>query len=140
MHQGRGGEMGWASRGLRVGSGRDWQSSGQGRLQVLGAATPERAARPGGGTGFVGGALTQLLRSRGHEVTHVSRHPGPDRISWDELSHSGLPPCDAVVNLAGGMMPSAGLWLPAGWRPPRPWPRPSLRPKGCPAPGSSSPA
>nr|XP_042710828.1 epimerase family protein SDR39U1 isoform X3 [Chrysemys picta bellii] len=55
----------------------------------------------GGGTGFVGGALTQLLRSRGHEVTHVSRHPGPDRISWDELSHSGLPPCDAAVNLAG---------------------------------------
>ncbi|XP_065270341.1 epimerase family protein SDR39U1 isoform X1 [Emys orbicularis] len=55
----------------------------------------------GGGTGFVGGALTQLLRSQGHEVTHVSRHPGPDRISWDELSRSGLPPCDAVVNLAG---------------------------------------
>lgn len=55
----------------------------------------------GGGTGFVGGALTQLLRSRGHEVTHVSRRPGPDRITWDELSRSGLPPCDAVVNLAG---------------------------------------
>ncbi|XP_053901319.1 epimerase family protein SDR39U1 isoform X1 [Malaclemys terrapin pileata] len=55
----------------------------------------------GGGTGFVGGALTQLLRSRGHEVTHVSRHPGPDRISWDDLSRSGLPPCDAAVNLAG---------------------------------------
>uniref|UniRef100_A0A8C3I356 Uncharacterized protein n=1 Tax=Chrysemys picta bellii TaxID=8478 RepID=A0A8C3I356_CHRPI len=81
--------------------------------------------KSGGGTGFVGGALTQLLRSRGHEVTHVSRHPGPDRISW-------VGDC--------GMMPSAGLWLPAGWRPPRPWPRPSLRPKGCPAPGSSSPA
>ncbi|XP_073166228.1 epimerase family protein SDR39U1 isoform X3 [Lepidochelys kempii] len=55
----------------------------------------------GGGTGFVGGALTQLLRSRGHEVTHVSRHLGPDRISWDELARSGLPPCDAAVNLAG---------------------------------------
>ncbi|XP_067388290.1 epimerase family protein SDR39U1 isoform X3 [Emydura macquarii macquarii] len=55
----------------------------------------------GGGTGFVGGALTQLLRSRGHEVTHVSRHQGPGRISWDKLSRSGLPPCDAAVNLAG---------------------------------------
>nr|XP_048676715.1 epimerase family protein SDR39U1 isoform X1 [Caretta caretta] len=55
----------------------------------------------GGGTGFVGGALTQLLRSRGHEVTHVSRRLGPDRISWDELARSGLPPCDAAVNLAG---------------------------------------
>ncbi|XP_074892226.1 epimerase family protein SDR39U1 isoform X2 [Buteo buteo] len=55
----------------------------------------------GGGTGFVGRALTQLLRSRGHEVTHVSRQGGKDRISWEELSQSGLPLCDAVVNLAG---------------------------------------
>ncbi|NXK69937.1 D39U1 protein, partial [Sylvietta virens] len=55
----------------------------------------------GGGTGFVGTALTQLLRSRGHQVTHVSRRGGKDRISWEELSHSGLPMCDAVVNLAG---------------------------------------
>ncbi|XP_074018662.1 epimerase family protein SDR39U1-like isoform X4 [Numenius arquata] len=55
----------------------------------------------GGGTGFVGRALTQLLRSRGHEVTHISRQGGKDRISWEELSHSGLPLCDAVVNLAG---------------------------------------
>ncbi|XP_065555011.1 epimerase family protein SDR39U1 [Lathamus discolor] len=55
----------------------------------------------GGGTGFVGTALTQLLRSRGHEVTHVSRRAGRDRISWEQLSRSGLPQCDAVVNLAG---------------------------------------
>ncbi|KAM6314899.1 epimerase family protein SDR39U1 [Aegotheles albertisi] len=55
----------------------------------------------GGGTGFVGRALTQLLRSRGHQVTPVSRHRGPDRLSWEELSQSGLPLCDAVVNLAG---------------------------------------
>ncbi|XP_075027117.1 epimerase family protein SDR39U1-like isoform X1 [Calonectris borealis] len=55
----------------------------------------------GGGTGFVGRALTQLLRSRGHEVIHVSRQGGEGRISWEELSHSGLPLCDAVVNLAG---------------------------------------
>ncbi|XP_054505774.2 epimerase family protein SDR39U1 isoform X1 [Agelaius tricolor] len=55
----------------------------------------------GGGTGFVGRALTQLLRSRGHQVTHVSRRGGKDRISWEELSHSGLPLCEAVVNLAG---------------------------------------
>ncbi|XP_067388291.1 epimerase family protein SDR39U1 isoform X4 [Emydura macquarii macquarii] len=103
---------------------------------------PARAMRVlvGGGTGFVGGALTQLLRSRGHEVTHVSRHQGPGRISWDKLSRSGLPPCDAAVNLAGGMRPSARWWLPAGWRPPRPWPRPSLRPSSHPASGSSSPA
>ncbi|NXI33685.1 D39U1 protein, partial [Sterrhoptilus dennistouni] len=56
---------------------------------------------PGGGTGFIGTALTRLLRSRGHQVTHVSRREGEDRISWAELSRSGLPLCDAVVNLAG---------------------------------------
>ncbi|NXP45090.1 D39U1 protein, partial [Heliornis fulica] len=55
----------------------------------------------GGGTGFVGRALTQMLQSRGHEVTYVSRQAGKDRISWEELSRSGLPLCDAVVNLAG---------------------------------------
>ncbi|XP_040824479.1 epimerase family protein SDR39U1 isoform X4 [Ochotona curzoniae] len=55
----------------------------------------------GGGTGFVGTALTQLLRARGHEVTLVSRQPGPSRITWDALAKSGLPSCDAVVNLAG---------------------------------------
>ncbi|XP_049624167.1 epimerase family protein SDR39U1 [Suncus etruscus] len=55
----------------------------------------------GGGTGFVGTALTQLLKARGHEVTLVSRKPGPGRITWEELTSSGLPPCDAAVNLAG---------------------------------------
>uniref|UniRef100_A0A8B9QUJ8 Epimerase family protein SDR39U1 n=1 Tax=Anas platyrhynchos TaxID=8839 RepID=A0A8B9QUJ8_ANAPL len=55
----------------------------------------------GGGTGFVGRALTHLLQSRGHEVTHVSRQGGKNRISWEELSRLGLPQCDAVVNLAG---------------------------------------
>ncbi|XP_039110599.1 epimerase family protein SDR39U1 isoform X4 [Hyaena hyaena] len=68
-----------------------------------------RGGRPctGGGTGFIGTALTQLLKARGHEVTLVSRKPGPGRITWhcflqqDELAKSGLPGCDAAVNLAG---------------------------------------
>ncbi|XP_065728169.1 epimerase family protein SDR39U1 isoform X4 [Phocoena phocoena] len=55
----------------------------------------------GGGTGFIGTALTQLLKARGHEVTLVSRKPGAGRITWDELATSGLPRCDAAVNLAG---------------------------------------
>ncbi|KAM9646042.1 epimerase family protein SDR39U1 [Trichechus inunguis] len=55
----------------------------------------------GGGTGFIGTALAQLLKARGHEVTLVSRKPGPDRITWDELARSRLPRCDAAVNLAG---------------------------------------
>ncbi|XP_068821244.1 epimerase family protein SDR39U1 isoform X3 [Capricornis sumatraensis] len=37
----------------------------------------------GGGTGFIGTALTQLLKARGHEVTLISRKPGPDRITWN---------------------------------------------------------
>ncbi|XP_044278351.1 epimerase family protein SDR39U1 [Varanus komodoensis] len=55
----------------------------------------------GGGTGFIGRALTQLLRSHGHEVTPVSRRPGKNQITWDELSRLGLPPCEGAVNLAG---------------------------------------
>ncbi|XP_051836527.1 epimerase family protein SDR39U1 isoform X2 [Antechinus flavipes] len=55
----------------------------------------------GGGTGFIGRALTHLLHSRGHEVTVVSRQPGANRITWNELTNFGLPPCEAVVNLAG---------------------------------------
>ncbi|KAF6132749.1 short chain dehydrogenase/reductase family 39U member 1 [Phyllostomus discolor] len=55
----------------------------------------------GGGTGFIGTALIHLLKARGHEVTLVSRKPGPGRITWDELATSGLPSCDAAVNLAG---------------------------------------
>ncbi|NXA57489.1 D39U1 protein, partial [Nothocercus julius] len=51
----------------------------------------------GGGTGFVGRALTQLLRIRVHEVTHISQQGGKDRVSWEELSHSGLPSCDALA-------------------------------------------
>ncbi|XP_057641700.1 epimerase family protein SDR39U1 isoform X2 [Chionomys nivalis] len=55
----------------------------------------------GGGTGFIGTALTQLLKARGHKVTLVSRQPGPGRITWSELIRSGLPLCDVVINLAG---------------------------------------
>ncbi|KAM6202544.1 epimerase family protein SDR39U1 [Rhynchocyon petersi] len=55
----------------------------------------------GGGTGFIGTALVQLLKAQGHEVTLISRKPGPDRVTWEELARSGLPRCDAAVNLAG---------------------------------------
>nr|XP_045010365.1 epimerase family protein SDR39U1 isoform X3 [Jaculus jaculus] len=55
----------------------------------------------GGGTGFIGTALSQLLKAKGHKVTLVSRQPGPGRITWNELTRSGLPICDVVINLAG---------------------------------------
>ncbi|XP_077309529.1 epimerase family protein SDR39U1-like isoform X2 [Lithobates pipiens] len=55
----------------------------------------------GGGSGFVGQSLSQLLRKRGHKVTIISRKPGEQRITWVDVTKKGLPPCDAVVNLAG---------------------------------------
>lgn len=65
------------------------------------AARPSRHVVIGGGSGFIGTALTRALRARGDRVTLISRTPGPDRITWAELAKSGLPACDAVVNLAG---------------------------------------
>ena len=55
----------------------------------------------GGGSGFIGSALGQALRQRGDEVTLVSRIPGENRITWDTVKAGRIPPCDAVVNLAG---------------------------------------
>jgi uncharacterized protein len=55
----------------------------------------------GGGSGFIGSALAKALVKRGDRVTLISRTAGPDRITWDDLARSGLPACDAVVNLAG---------------------------------------
>lgn len=55
----------------------------------------------GGGSGFIGSALTAALQARGDRVTLISRTAGPGRITWNDLATSGLPPCDAVVNLAG---------------------------------------
>lgn len=36
----------------------------------------------GGGTGFVGRELMCLLKNKGHEVTVISRQPGPGKITW----------------------------------------------------------
>eukprot|EP01027_Heterolobosea_sp_BB2_P010960 GEZU01016000.1.p1 GENE.GEZU01016000.1~~GEZU01016000.1.p1 ORF type:complete len:335 (-),score=64.42 GEZU01016000.1:60-1064(-) len=65
----------------------------------------------GGGTGFVGKALTQELKRRGHTVTHISRSTrnvgGADQvITWDQLKKSGkLPgPYDAAINLSGASL------------------------------------
>uniref|UniRef100_A0A3B3ZMX8 Uncharacterized protein n=1 Tax=Periophthalmus magnuspinnatus TaxID=409849 RepID=A0A3B3ZMX8_9GOBI len=56
----------------------------------------------GGGSGFVGRELTRLLKTKGHEVTVVSRQPGPGKITWARvLESSGLPVCDGAVNLSG---------------------------------------
>ncbi|KAM8960632.1 epimerase family protein SDR39U1 [Pelodytes ibericus] len=55
----------------------------------------------GGGSGFIGKSLVQLLNRRGHKVTIISRRPGERRITWEDVAKKGVPPCDAIVNLAG---------------------------------------
>ncbi|SEC31889.1 hypothetical protein SAMN05519104_1151 [Rhizobiales bacterium GAS188] len=55
----------------------------------------------GGGSGFIGSALSAALRARGDSVTLISRMAGPGRITWEDLARRGLPACDVVVNLAG---------------------------------------
>lgn len=56
----------------------------------------------GGGTGFIGKHLAELLMVNGYTVMNVARMPGTSNISWSSLDVSGLPKrtC-AVVNLAG---------------------------------------
>lgn len=55
----------------------------------------------GGGSGFIGSALTEVLRARGDHVIWISRSAGRNRITWDELACGGLPDCDIVINFAG---------------------------------------
>ncbi|XP_056276587.1 epimerase family protein SDR39U1 [Pseudoliparis swirei] len=64
----------------------------------------------GGGSGFVGRELTRLLRVKGHEVTVISRQPGPGKITWRELASHGLPPCEGAVNLAGENLMNPLRW------------------------------
>eukprot|EP00127_Corallochytrium_limacisporum_P007355 Clim_evm7s248 gene=Clim_evmTU7s248 len=55
-----------------------------------------------GGTGFIGSALKQHLRTKGHEVVVISRiSKGAEQISWDTVKLHGLPDCDVVINAAG---------------------------------------
>jgi len=74
-------------------------------LQPSSPQTPSpRHVLIGGGSGFIGRALTRVLEARGDRVTIVSRTagaPGEQRITWDDLEAKGLPDCDVVINLAG---------------------------------------
>nr|XP_018904003.1 PREDICTED: epimerase family protein SDR39U1 [Bemisia tabaci]XP_018904004.1 PREDICTED: epimerase family protein SDR39U1 [Bemisia tabaci] len=66
----------------------------------------------GGGTGFIGSAFKYLLNCNGYQVTTISRMPGPDRITWIDVSSKGLPKgITAVVNLAGqNILDPASRW------------------------------
>jgi len=55
----------------------------------------------GGGSGFIGRALTEALKARGDEVTIISRTKREGQLTWDEIKQHGLPFCDVVINLAG---------------------------------------
>jgi uncharacterized protein (TIGR01777 family) len=55
----------------------------------------------GGGSGFIGSALTARFRARGDTVTWISRTAGPGRITWPDVERGAVPACDAVINLAG---------------------------------------
>ncbi|KAJ8713463.1 hypothetical protein PYW07_013833 [Mythimna separata] len=56
----------------------------------------------GGGTGFIGGHLGDLLTSKGYNVLNVARMPATNNISWTKLEREGLPKRSlAVVNCAG---------------------------------------
>jgi len=66
------------------------------------AAASGKTVLIGGGSGFIGTALTKALKAKGYFVRIVSRKPSPLSMSWTELERKGLPEnCTAVVGMAG---------------------------------------
>jgi hypothetical protein len=66
-----------------------------------------------GGTGFIGGPVCRALRSAGHAVMVVTRHPEAgreDEVSWERVGEA-VRAADAVVNLAGEPI-ADGRWTP----------------------------
>nr|XP_019542159.1 epimerase family protein SDR39U1-like [Aedes albopictus]XP_019555604.2 epimerase family protein SDR39U1 [Aedes albopictus]XP_029719429.1 epimerase family protein SDR39U1-like [Aedes albopictus] len=68
----------------------------------------------GGGTGFIGKRLAQILRSDGYDVTTISRMPAVKHMTWHDLEKDGLPTgTSAVVNLAGqNVLDPTRRWTP----------------------------
>jgi len=69
-----------------------------------------------GGTGLLGSALVRTLRSGGHRVLVLTRHPRHrDDRQWSPTSREWVGTvdgADAVINLAGESIAS-GRWTPA---------------------------
>lgn len=65
-----------------------------------------------GASGFIGRALTQSLRSDGHEVVPIGRSQRQGGVRWDPATHDvdveAIGPLDAVVHLAGESI--GGVW------------------------------
>lgn len=56
----------------------------------------------GGGTGFIGSHLGELLALKGYNVLNIARMPATNNISWTELEKIGLPKRSlGIVNCAG---------------------------------------
>jgi len=68
----------------------------------------------GGGSGFIGTALCNLLRFNGYDAVIVSRVPGPHCMTWGDLEKNGLPKnTQAVVSLAGqNILDMTRRWTP----------------------------
>ncbi len=62
-----------------------------------------------GGTGFVGAALNEALKSQGHETVLLTRHDAPPPGA--ALSAHWLRGVDAIVNMAGESI-AGGRWTP----------------------------
>lgn len=45
----------------------------------------------GGGSGFIGPALTQRFRMRGDTVTWISRTASPGCITWQDVERGAVP-------------------------------------------------
>ncbi|EDW02320.1 epimerase family protein SDR39U1 [Drosophila grimshawi] len=68
----------------------------------------------GGGTGFIGQHLAKHLTQKGHEITVISRMPGPKRITWHQLEKQGIPSSvNGVVNATGqNVLDPSRRWTP----------------------------
>lgn len=55
----------------------------------------------GGGTGFIGKHLGQILWNKKYTIVNVSRMPSTSSITWTDVETSLPEGTNAVVNLAG---------------------------------------
>lgn len=55
----------------------------------------------GGGSGFIGSALSKRLQAKGKKVVNISRKHDKENLSWDQIKAEGLPACEAVVQISG---------------------------------------
>lgn len=55
----------------------------------------------GGGSGFLGKAVTRQLEKLGYDVALIGRRASERCLSWEQVEKEGLPETEAVIQLAG---------------------------------------